>query len=107
MKTILRIMAITAMLSATVTSADAQKNSFKYTDERFADLQMLRYEVKGFEKLSLNQKIFIYHLQEAALLGRDILFDQNGCYNLRLRAILRGNAGLNPELWSQEWKWTC
>ena len=87
MKTILRIMAITAMLSATVTSADAQKNSFKYTDERFADLQMLRYEVKGFEKLSLNQKIFIYHLQEAALLGRDILFDQNGCYNLRLRAI--------------------
>lgn len=87
MKTVLRIMAITALMSTAASSAEAQNNSFKYTDERFADLQMLRYEVKGFEKLSLNQKIFIYHLQEAALLGRDILFDQNGRYNLRLRTI--------------------
>lgn len=60
---------------------------FKYTDESFADIQMLRYKVEGFEKLSLREKTFIYYLQEAALWGRDILFDQNGRYNLRLRRL--------------------
>lgn len=61
---------------------------FRYSDERFADLQMLRYKVQGFEELSLKQKIFIYHLQEAALWGRDILFDQNGACNLAIRKVL-------------------
>ena len=51
------------------------KDAFQYTDERFADLQMLRYEVTGFENLSLRQKKLIYHLSEAALLGRDILWE--------------------------------
>ena len=64
------------------------KESFNYTDERFADLQMLRYKVHGFESLSLKQKIFIYYLQEAALWGRDILFDQNGKFNLIIRRLL-------------------
>lgn len=63
----------------------AQVDNFKYTDEQFADIQMLRYKVDGFEKLSLKEKTFIYYLSEAALQGRDILFDQNGRYNLRIR----------------------
>lgn len=58
------------------------------TQERFADIQMLRYELKGFENLSLTQKIFIYCLSKATLLGRDITFDQQGKYNLRIRKTL-------------------
>lgn len=58
------------------------------TQERFADIQMLRYELKGFENLSLTQKIYIYCLSKATLLGRDITFDQQGKYNLRIRKIL-------------------
>ena len=64
------------------------KDTFQYTDERFADLQLLRYKVSGFEHLSLKQKILIYHLSEAALWGRDILWDQNCRYNLRIRQLL-------------------
>ncbi|MDD7525878.1 MAG: dihydrofolate reductase [Bacteroidaceae bacterium] len=68
---------------------DAKKEKkFEYNNERFADLQMLRYKVEGFENLTLKQKTFIYYLQEAALYGRDILFDQNGKYNLRIRKML-------------------
>ena len=63
-------------------------NDFQYADERFADLQMLRYRLNGFEKLSLRQKQLIYHLSEATLLGRDITFDQFGRYNLRIRKML-------------------
>lgn len=69
-------------------SATAQTDDFKYTNEQFADIQMLRYKVEGFEQLSLRQKTLIYHLSEAALAGRDILFDQNGRYNLRIREML-------------------
>ncbi|MDD7097576.1 MAG: dihydrofolate reductase [Prevotella sp.] len=63
-------------------------DDFEYCNERFADLQMLRYKVDGFENLTLKQKTFIYYLQEAALWGRDILFDQNGKYNLEIRQTL-------------------
>ena len=69
-------------------SATAQTDDFKYTNEQFVDIQMLRYKVEGFEQLSLRQKTLIYHLSEAALAGRDILFDQNGRYNLRIREML-------------------
>lgn len=58
------------------------------TQERFADIQMLRYELKGFKNLSLTQKIYIYCLSKATLLGRDITFDQQGKYNLRIRKTL-------------------
>ena len=58
------------------------------THERFADIQMLRYELKGFEDLSLNQKMYIYCLSKAILMGRDITFDQQGKYNLRIRKTL-------------------
>lgn len=61
---------------------------FQYAGERFADIQMLRYQVPGFDELTLRQKTLIYHLSQASLLGRDILWDQNGRFNLRLRCIL-------------------
>ena len=61
---------------------------FIYQSERFADLQLLRYRLDGFEKLSLRQKIFIFYLAKATLFGRDITFDQNGKYNLLIRKTL-------------------
>lgn len=61
---------------------------FCYQDERFADLQLLRYRLNGFDKLSLNQKVLIYYLSKATLFGRDITFDQFGKYNLRIRKML-------------------
>ena len=59
-----------------------------YTDERFADLQMLRYKLSGFEDLSLKQKIYIYYLAKATIAGRDITFQQFGKYNLKIRKVL-------------------
>ncbi len=61
---------------------------FDYNVDKFADLQILRYQVPGFEELSLNQKLYVYYLTEAAQEGRDILFDQNGKYNLAIRRTL-------------------
>ena len=61
---------------------------FIYQDERFADLQLLRYRLNGFEKLSLKQKNLVYYLSQATLFGRDITFDQFGKYNLRIRKML-------------------
>ena len=84
-------MAVTATIFAScggakTTTAEADK--FDYTVEQFADLQILRYKVPGFEELTLKQKELIYYLTQAALEGRDILFDQNGKYNLRIRRML-------------------
>ncbi len=64
------------------------ENSFSYTVEQFADLQILRYRVPGFEQLSLRRKQLVYYLSQAALEGRDILFDQNGKFNLQIRRLL-------------------
>ncbi len=77
---------LTACSGSETTTAEADK--FDYTVEQFADLQILRYRVPGFENLSLQQKELVYYLTEAALQGRDILFDQNGKYNLRIRRTL-------------------
>lgn len=66
----------------------SMSENFNYIVELFADLQLLRYRVAGFENLSLRQKELIYYLSEAALEGRDILFDQNGKYNLQIRKLL-------------------
>jgi len=65
-----------------------QSNEFNYSDVRFADLQMLRYRLNGFETLTLKQKKLVYYLSEATLWGRDITFDQFGKYNLRIRKML-------------------
>jgi dipeptidyl-peptidase-3 len=65
-----------------------EDTEFNYTVDRFADVQVLRYHVPGFEDLSLRQKQLLYHLSEAALMGRDIMFDQNCKYNLPIRRML-------------------
>ena len=65
-----------------------QEQTFDYTVDKFYDLEILRYQVPEFDSLSLQQKTLVYHLTEAALHGRDILFDQNGRYNLRIRRAL-------------------
>ncbi|MCF0236337.1 MAG: dihydrofolate reductase [Bacteroidaceae bacterium] len=81
-------MALSLSALGTLQAAEPAADNFRYTDEKFADVQMLRYKVEGFEQLTLQQKTFIYHLSEAALAGRDIFFDQNGRYNLRIRKML-------------------
>ena len=81
-----------ALLSAC--SGDVKKqelttaDDFTYQVEKFADLEILRYQVPGFEELSLQQRTLLYYLSQAALEGRDILFDQNCKYNLQIRRTL-------------------
>lgn len=78
-----------ALLAGCSTKSESQgADSFNYTVEQFADLQLLRYQVPGFEELPLQTKALVYYLSEAALQGRDILFDQNGKYNLIIRQLL-------------------
>jgi dipeptidyl-peptidase-3 len=91
MKKYVFIMAIAALILSSckdVKKEVAGAEDFDYPVERFADLQILRYRVPGFEELSLKQKELIYYLTQAALEGRDILFDQNGKYNLIIRRTL-------------------
>ena len=76
------------LMSACNSAPKVQEESFDYTVEQFADLQLLRYKVHGFDELPLKQKELVYYLSEAALQGRDILFDQNGKYNLIIRKML-------------------
>lgn len=96
------IYVLTALALLSGCSSNGQKSvpdnqNFKYTVEQFADLQILRYRVPGFEDLSLQQKELVYYLTEAALWGRDIFYDQNGKYNLTisraLEAIYTGYQG--------------
>ena len=68
----------------------SQDAPFEYTADKFADIEILRYQVPGFNDLSLQQKELIYYLSEAALEGRDILFDQHNKYNLTIRRTLEG-----------------
>lgn len=79
--------AIIASISAT-SMTNATENNFDYIVDHFADIEVLRYKVPGFEDLTLNQKLLIYYLTEAAIAGRDILWDQNGKYNLEMRQLL-------------------
>ncbi len=91
MKTNILSMALATTVLASCGGAGnetAGKDNLEYNVEQFADLQILRYDVPGFEELSLKQKELIYYLSEAALAGRDILFDQNGKYNLAIRRML-------------------
>ncbi len=91
MKKQLISMAVAAMLVTAcggTKTTTAEADQIDYTVEQFADLQILRYRVPGFEDLSLKQKELVYYLSQAALEGRDILFDQNGKYNLAIRRML-------------------
>lgn len=87
-KQFIALIACACMGACTGTNQTAEADKFDYTVEQFADLQLLRYRVPGFEELPLQQKQLIYYLTEAALHGRDILFDQNGKYNLLIRRTL-------------------
>ncbi len=91
MKKLLIAAAMTSLITAASCSKSADTapaDDFDYTVDRFADIEVLRYKVPGFEDLSLNQKILVYYLQEAALWGRDILWDQNYAQNLPIRDML-------------------
>lgn len=79
---------LAAVAALTSTAAMAQQNNFNYSVDRFADIEVLRYQVPEFDNLSLNQKKMVYYLTQAALQGRDILFDQNCKYNLLVRQTL-------------------
>lgn len=81
-------MAMTACTAQKADEAQAPQEEFTYVADQFADLQILRYQVPGFESLTLKQKQLLYHLSEAALMGRDILADQNCRYNLPVRRTL-------------------
>ena len=91
-KLMITLSTVAAMLSACSGNAPKQEVSasddFTYQVEKFADLEILRYQVPGFEELSLQQRTLLYYLSQAALEGRDILFDQNCKYNLQIRRTL-------------------
>ena len=82
MFSIMTAAAVTACTNQTPQSSNTATEPFNYVVDQFADLQILRYQVPAFEQLPLRQKQLLYHLSEAALMGRDILFDQNCRYNL-------------------------
>lgn len=95
--------AIMALSTSTITNAN--NDNFNYNVDRFADIEVIRYQVPGFDQLSLNQKKLIYYLSQAALQGRDILFDQNGKYNLEIRQILENiYTNFNGDRNSKEFK---
>ena len=91
MKKIITASAMSLLLLAASCSGKTKapaEDEFDYTVDRFADIEVLRYKVPGFEDLTLNQKLYIYYLNEAALWGRDILWDQHNKYNLEIRRML-------------------
>jgi len=87
MKKIILFMALTGTLTC-CTNNQENTDGFNYSVDRFADIEVLRYQVPGFEALPLQQKQLLFHLSEAALMGRDIFFDQNNRYNLAVRRAL-------------------
>lgn len=78
------------MLTSCNKGGKVESDDFDYTVDRFADIEVLRYKVPDFDSLSLDQKRLVYYLTEAALWGRDILWDQNNEYNLKIRQMLEG-----------------
>ncbi|MDE6061451.1 MAG: dihydrofolate reductase, partial [Duncaniella sp.] len=81
-------MAALAITSCASKATEQQTDDFDYTVDRFADIEVLRYKVPDFENLTPQQRILIYYLTEAAITGRDILWDQNGKYNLAIRDLI-------------------
>ena len=99
-------LAFTLLTNISCDMSSKQKNNFKVQVDRFSDIEILRYEVPGFEDLSLKQKKFIYYLSEAALSGRDIIYDQNYKYNLTIRSTLNNivqnfNGNKSSKQWAQ------
>lgn len=79
---------VAAMPLCAAKPAAPKAPDFNYHVDNFADIEVLRYQVPDFDKLSLNQKLMVYYLSQAAQAGRDIIWDQNGRYNLQLRPLL-------------------
>lgn len=99
--------AVALALTTTVMSCSTktEEKPFDYTVDRFADIEVLRYQVPGFENLTLKQKLLIYYLTEAAIAGRDMLWDQNCKYNLPLRNLLEQiYTGYNGDQNDENWK---
>ena len=92
MKLIGKMITITGIAAALVSCGDkaADNDNFKYLVDEFADLKIMRYQVPGWDALSLQQKEYVYHLAEAAKYGRDIIWMQNCRYNLEIRKVLEG-----------------
>ncbi len=89
MQKLLTCAGLTALLAMSISSCTTKEpGQFDYIVDNFADIQVLRYKVPEFDSLSLQQKQLVYHLTEAAISGRDILWDQNGKYNLAIRDLL-------------------
>ena len=92
MNKILKMTALTAVTAAAVScgsgNVQPQDKEFKYLIDEFADLKIMRYQIPGWDRLTLQQKEYVYHLGEAAKYGRDIIWDQHGKYNLRIRKVL-------------------
>ena len=99
------MLAMATVLCVSCDKGKQEETAFSYANETFADIQMLRYEVKGFDALTLDQKKLVYYLQEAALQGRDILFDQNGRHNLVIRKMLETvYTDFKGDKETEEWK---
>lgn len=100
----LSLLASAALIAASATAAARQPSNFNYVVDNFADIEVLRYRVPDFENLSLNQKRLVYYLTEAALYGRDILWDQNYKYNLVIRQMLEAVYANASDRSSADWK---
>ena len=102
-KILLIILLITGAHSCS--SSDFEKEKFNFFAEKFADIQVLRYQIPGFDELSLNQKKLVYYLTEAGLAGRDIMYDQNYRHNLSIRRALENiYTNFNGDKNSENWK---
>lgn len=97
--------AIVSLIVMIGTTGNMMAENFEYNNEKFADIQMLRYRLNGFENLSAQQKALVYYLSEAALWGRDITTDQHGKYNLRIRTLLeKVYTGYNGDKTTADWQ---
>lgn len=104
-KILILLFFIFSLLSCTNLSESENKNKFSYFSEQFADLKILRYQIPGFDELSLDQKKLVYYLSQAGLAGRDIMYDQNYRHNLKIRKALENiYSNYNGDKSSDEWK---
>ena len=104
-KILILLFFIFSLLSCTKIAENGNGNKFSYFSEQFADLKILRYQIPGFDELSLNQKKLVYYLSQAGLAGRDIMYDQNYRHNLKIRKALENiYTNYNGNKSSDEWK---
>ena len=104
-KILILLFIIFSLLSCTKIAENENGIKFSYFSEQFADLKILRYQIPGFDKLTLDQKKLVYYLSQAGLAGRDIMYDQNYRHNLKIRTALENiYTNYNGEKSSDDWK---